>query len=414
MFKDAKRKILYVGKAKNLKKRVSSYFSNKALDAKTLNLVSQIEDIKTISVASEIEAFLLESELIKKHKPFYNIKMIDDKSYPMIEITNDNNPSVTITRKKNNKSSKYFGPYSDATALKTVLKLLRKAFPYQSVKNHSKRKCLYFHIGLCPCVLAEPGNLVGYKQNLKSIEKFLKGKKEEVIRKLEKERDSYSKNEMFENASVIQDRIERIKLITSENFEPFRYIEKPDFYYERIKKEVDSLLFILKPYFPDLKKLERIECYDISNISGTNATGSMVVFENGDKASKEYRRFKINSKNTPDDFHMMKEMLTRRFKKDGWKLPDLIVIDGGKGQVSSALKALANTKVSFPLVGLAKKEEIIVVPLLGLNSLEFFELKLVRQTPGINLLRRIRDEAHRFAITYHKLLRKKNFIDGKN
>lgn len=413
MFKDEKRKVLYVGKAKDLRKRVSSYFSNKALDAKTITLVSQIRDIKTISVASEIEAFLLESELIKKHRPFYNIKLVDDKSYPMIEVTNNGNPSVTLTRKKIDKNAKYFGPYSDASALKAVLKLLRRIFPYQSVKNHPKRKCLYYHIGLCPCVPAEPQNLQVYKKNLSSIEKFLMGKKELIIKNLVKERDDFSNKEEFENASAVQERIDRINLIASSTFEPFHYIEKPDFYYERIRNELTSLVDLLKPYFPDLKKLTRIECYDISNISGKNATGSMVVFENGDKKTSEYRRFKIKTKNTPDDFFMMREMLMRRFKRDEWPSPDLIIIDGGKGQVSTALKALAARSVSFPLIGLAKKEETIIVPLKNIRSLEFAEVRLPKSTPGINLVRRIRDEAHRFAITYHRLLRKKNFIVKK-
>lgn len=410
MFKDEKGKILYVGKAKNLKKRVASYFSNKALDAKTIKLVAALKDISTIQVASEIEAFLLESELIKKHRPFYNIKLTDDKSYPMIEITTNSNPSVTITRKKADKNALYFGPYTDTKAAKTVLKLLRKVFPYQSIKNHPKRKCLYFHLNLCPCVPAVPENLTEYKNNLKGIERFLKGKKHEVLKSLEKERDLYSKNEEFEKAASMQSKIERINYITSTTFDPFHYIDKPDFYYERIEKEVASLREILKPYFTGLVSLKRIECYDISNISGTNATGSMVVFINGEKLSSEYRRFKIKTKNTPDDFHMMREMIARRFDNKEWEKPDLVIIDGGKGQVSSALMSMATQKVSYPLVGLAKREEIIVVPVKNAHGMEFVEVKLPHSTPGINLVRRIRDEAHRFAVAYHRLLRKKNML----
>jgi excinuclease ABC subunit C len=410
IFKDGEGKILYVGKAKDLKKRVSTYFSNKALDAKTMKLVSLVRDIESIRVSSEIEAFLLESSLIKKHKPFYNIKLIDDKSYPMIEISQNNNPAVTITRKKIDKASVYFGPYSDSGALKTVLKILRKIFPYQSVKNHPKRKCLYYHLGLCPCVLAVPENEAEYKKNLINIGKFLDGKKEEVVKKLTKEREEFSKKEMFEEAQVIQSRIERINLITSETYDPFHYMDKPDFYFERIEHEKKSLTEILYPFYPEISDLKRIECYDISNISGTNATGSMVVFENGDKASKEYRRFKIRTKNTPDDFFMMQEMLTRRLKNEDWPIADLFVIDGGKGQVGAALKAMANTGKNFPVIGLAKREETIVIPIKGPGGVDFEEVKLPNATPGINLLRRIRDEAHRFAITYHRLLRKKAFI----
>lgn len=401
-----------MGKAKNLKARVSSYFSNKALDSKTLKLVKQISNLSFIQVASEIEAFLLESTLIKKHKPFYNIKLIDDKSYPYIEITTGKNPSLTITRKKLDKKSQYFGPYSDAAALRTVLKLIRKIFPYQSVKNHSKRKCLYYHLGLCPCVITAPENSKPYKKNLKQIEYFLNGKKEKVLKMLLLEQKNYVKHEEFEQAQIIQDKIDRINLITSRSFEPFRYIEKPDFYFERIKNEIDSLKEILKPFYPKINSMERIECYDISNIQGQQATGSMVVFINGERKAKEYRRFKIKTKNTPDDFWMMKEVLSRRFKRKGWTNPNLVVVDGGKGQVGVALRALANSKLRIPVIGLAKKEETIVIPIKSRKGVTFEEIKLLRTTPGVNLLREIRDEAHRFAINYHRLLRKKNMLPG--
>lgn len=410
MFKDEKGKILYVGKAKNLKKRVGSYFSSKALDAKTIKLVSALKDIEIIKVSSEIEAFLLESELIKKNKPFFNVKLTDDKSYPMVEITKNENPAVVITRKKVDKKAVYFGPYTDVKSLKVVLKLLRKVFPYQSVKNHPKRKCLYYHLNLCPCIPVVPENLPEYKKSIQAIERFLKGKKKDVLKSLQKERDIYSKNEDFEMAAKIQEKIEKINYITSETFEPFHYIEKPDFYYERIEKELKSLKDIIEPFFPNLVKLNRIECYDISNISGTNPTGSMVVFINGEKASNEYRRFKIKTKYTPDDFHMMQEMILRRFKNVNWEKPDLMIVDGGKGQVSSALKAMTAQKVKYPLIGLAKREEIIVIPVKTSGKLEFVEVKLPQSTPGINFLKKVRDEAHRFALTYHRLLRKKSLL----
>lgn len=410
IYKDEKGKVIYVGKAKDLKKRVSSYFSNKALDAKTLKLVAEIHSLDYIPVTSEIEAFLLESQMIKRHKPFYNIKLMDDKSYPYISITKAKNPAVIVVRSTNDKNAYYFGPYTDSGAVKTVLKLLRKIFPYQSVKNHAKRKCLYFHLGLCPCVLALPENLETYKKNLARIRKFLKGESKALIKDLVKEQKNYIKDEEFELASEIQKKIEYINHITSENYDPFRYLEQPDYYYQRVTDEKTSLESILEPYFGSLK-LKRIECYDISNFQGKEATGSMVVFINGDKSSKDYRRFKIRTKDTPDDFFMMKEMLSRRFKGNGWEEPDLIVIDGGKGQVSSALTTLVARKRQIPLIGLAKREETIVIPQKQLGQkIEFLEVKLPKDTGGINLLRRIRDEAHRFAITYHRLLRKKRMI----
>lgn len=406
IYKDESGKVIYVGKAKDLKKRVSSYFSNKALDAKTIKLVGEIRFIDHITVSSEIEAFLLESEMIKKHKPFYNIKLLDDKSYPYIAITKSN-PAVLVVRNTNDKNAYYFGPYTDSGAVKTVLKILRRIFPYQSVKNHPKRKCLYFHLGLCPCVPAIPENLENYNKNLARIRKFLRGESKALVKDLVKEQKEFIKTEEFESASEIQKKIEYINHITSENYDPFRYLEQPDYYYQRITEEKKSLEKILSPYFENLD-LKRIECYDISNFQGKQATGSMVVFENGDKSSKDYRRFKIRTKDTPDDFFMMKEMLSRRFKNDGWQDPDLIVIDGGKGQVSSALATIVFRKKNIPLIGLAKREETIVIPQKQMGQkVEFLEVKLPKDTGGINLLRRIRDEAHRFAITYHRLLRKK-------
>ncbi len=410
IYKDAGNNVIYVGKAKDLKKRVSSYFSNKPLDAKTIKLVSEVNSLDFILTGSEIEAFLLESTLIKKHKPFYNIKLMDDKSYPYIAITKGTNPAVLLVRNTSDKNAYYFGPYTQAKAVKTVLKLIRKIFPYQSVKNHPKKKCLYFHLGLCPCIRNGPEGLEIYKKNLNRIRKFLKGEVNSVINDLMREQKKFVKKENFEQAAEVQHKMDFIKLITSEQYDPFRYLEQPDYYYQRITDEIKSLENILGGYFEKLN-LKRIECYDISNFQGKEATGSMVVFINGDKSAKDYRRFKIRSKDSPDDFLMMKEMLTRRFKNDSWQDPDLIVIDGGKGQVSTALTALVYCKKNIPLIGLAKREETIVMTQKQLGKkLQFIEIKLPKDTGGINLLRAIRDEAHRFAITYHRLLRKKRML----
>jgi len=373
--------------------------------------VREISFVEHIIVGSEIEAFLLEAELIKKHKPFYNIKLTDDKSYPYIAITKNKNPAVLLVRNKKDKDAFYFGPYIESGAVKTVLKILRKIFPYQSTKNHSKKQCLYYHLGLCPCVLSRPENAKVYKRNLAEIKKFLKGDTGSVIKDLKRDQKHAVEKESFEEASEIQKKIEYIEHVTSENYDPFRYLEQPDYYFTRITEELNSLKKVLKPYFSNLKNLKRIECYDISNFQGKEATGSMVVFTRGDKDPGEYRRFRIKTKNTPDDFLMMSEMLIRRFKRNGWTNPNLIVVDGGKGQVSSALKALVRNKKEIPLVGLAKREETIVIPQVQIGGkLEFIEIKIPKSTPAINILRRIRDEAHRFAIAYHRLLRKKSMF----
>lgn len=415
LFKDKKNKVIYVGKAKSLKKRVSSYFADgRPHDAKTIKLLENIHSVDHIVVASEIEAFLLEANLIKKYQPFYNINFKDDKFYPYVETKKGKQPYLIITRKKNDPKAKYYGPYIEAGSLKTVLKLLRRIFPFQSVKNHPKRTCLYFHLGLCPCLLTHPENKERTLRNIKCLENFLKGKKEKVISTLKQEQRMYVKSEEFEKAKEIQDKIDKIIIITGESYSPFRYIEKPDYYNERIQNELKSLQLILETHLTtyngrglELNRLNRIECYDISNLSGREATGSMVVFINGDAAKKYYRRFKIRFKQTPDDYTMIKETLSRRLKHSEWELPNLVVIDGGKGQVSSALEILAKNNVNVPVIGLAKREETIVMPVKNFNRTEFLEVKLPKSTPGVNLLRRLRDEAHRFAITYHRLLRKK-------
>jgi excinuclease ABC subunit C len=412
-FFDSKGTLLYVGKAKDLKKRVASYFANTAfLHAKTAALVEKIDVIDHIITTSEIEAFLLEANLIKLHKPFYNIKLSDDKFFPYIKISKEEIPYVTITRKTDDKNAEYFGPYPNVTSLKVVLKLIRRIFPFESVKNHQKTKCFYNHIGLCPCATVNPEHLPEYKKNIRRIKAFLNGDFSNVLAGLEKDREEHVKQEEFEQASVVQRQIEQVKLVCSEQYDPFRYADDPTLYVTRIRNEKDSLREILSAHYPDIAELDRIECYDISNIQGTNATGSMVVFSYGDADKSQYRRFKIKTKFTPDDFHMMQEVLTRRLKRDDWPKPDLIIIDGGKGQISAVNEVFQKLDCHIPFIGLAKREETIVVPYHEDGKLQFREVKLPHSTPGINLMRRIRDEAHRFAITYHRLLRKKSFLSS--
>ncbi|MDO8583157.1 MAG: excinuclease ABC subunit UvrC [bacterium] len=409
LFSNEKGEIIYIGKAKNLKKRVSSYFlKNLEFGPKTSALISQIAKIKTIIVNSEIEAFLLEAAYIKKYKPKYNIKLMDDKAYPMIRITaKDEYPKVLIARRSDDQKSIYFGPFPNgAKALRLVLKTIRRIFPYQSVPNHAKRICLYYHLGLCPCPVVFDSSEFRkeYKKTIKHIIDFLSGNTRKIIRDLKKERKIASGNEEFEKADLIQNKINAIELITkpfySNFFDP--YIN-PNFIEDLRKKEIDELKEILNKNNVNVQKLERIECYDISNISGTNATGSMVVFTNGEKDSDWYRRFRIRLNKGPDDFSMMQEVLQRRIKHAEWPTPDLIIVDGGKGQISSASKVLNNLGVKISLIGLAKREETIITS-------EFKEISLPEDSAALKLVMRIRDEAHRFAITYHRHLRSKNLL----
>lgn len=398
-----------MGKAKDLRKRVSSYFRKSAHDAKTTLLISEIKSIDHIVVNSEIEAFLLEAELIKRNKPYYNIKMIDDKSYPYIMISNGLIPYVSVIRKKTNSKATYFGPYPDAGSVKIVLRLLRRIFPYESIRNHTKRKCLYYHLGLCPCVQAVPGNVLQYKKNIRYMKSFLGGKTSVVLSQLLREQKKSTKEENFEESGRIQKQIDSIDKITQETYAPFIYLTKPNVQTERESKENLDLQKLLFEHNLEIPHLNRIECYDISNFQGTNATGSMTVFINGTSATPEYRKFRIRSTNTPDDFAMHQEVMSRRLKHlDDWGKPDLLIIDGGKGQVSSVMEVLAHLGVSIPVIGLAKKFETIIIPEKATRGYTFIEVRLPLERPSLNLVRRMRDEAHRFAVTYHRKLRSKN------
>lgn len=402
--------VLYVGKAKNLKRRVSSYFVKRAdLGEKTKLLVTQVKKIKVILVASELESLLLEANLIKKYNPKYNAKLTDGKSYLRIKITiKDESPKVLLARREEDRRSIFFGPFPNSTDVRFVLKFIRRIFPYQSVTNHPKRYCLYYHLGLCPCppMFQAKEEVKNYRKNILHIIQFLKGENKKIIKDLEKERDSESKKENFEEASLIQDKVNSISSITTKKTNPFDYETNPNLLSDIRSKEITELISALNLNGVKVTKLDRIECYDISNINGKNAVGSMVVFINGEKNSASYRRFQIKRppKIVPNDFAMMKEVISRRINHPEWGMPDLLIIDGGKGQVSSANKILIENNLNIPLVGIAKREELLITP-------EFKIIRLPMRSNGLNLVRRIRDEAHRFAITYHKKLRAKEFLN---
>ncbi len=425
VFRNKENKILYVGKAKNLKSRVSSYFLKKAdLGEKTKSLVSLIEKIEITIVESELEALLLEAFFINKYQPKYNIRFSDDKSYIRIKINKkDKYPPVLLVHKESDPNTTYFGPYPNGRAVRLVLRTIRKAFPYVSTKNHAKRICLYNHLGLCPCppIFASKTLEKEYKHNIKNIIRIFEGEASKIVAELERARNKYSKNENYEKAKELQEKIYALKTITEPFHKPFEYEINPNLRSDMRQKELNELKQVLTPHLgsessTQLGNLDRIECYDISNTQGTNATGSMVVLTNGEIDKSEYRRFKIKKDGKPNDFEMMGEMLTRRFKKLDWTEPNLVIVDGGKGQVSSALKTLASTDLEYPIIGLAKRVETIVIPAIkqhgekisGIPESLFTEISLPKNSKALHLIMRIRDEAHRFAITYHRKLRNKS------
>ncbi len=532
---DSKGEIIYIGKAKNLYNRVNSYFVGEKNDSvKTKILVSQIDKIECIVVNTEIEALILENELIKKHKPKYNILLKDDKKFPYFLITKEEYPRITVARKanKNSLKGKYYGPYTDSRAMWTTLEVINKIFPLKKCKTpkYKSRPCLYYDIGQCLAPCQKKVTSEEYNKIIKSAELFLSGRSKELTGILKKEMDKASKKQEFEKALLYRNSINDIektlekqsvvfesqkanndyigikyhsnliclsilqvrcgRLINKKDFS-FNFIlkDKEDFneilqstireYYMLLNDEELPAKIILEDTFSDidlykkwlslrlnkevniikatskkdkellglsqknaqnnleqhkLKELNNIqndyneigsyiqeklklknfphtiECYDISHIQGTNTVASGVFFENGQPKKTNYRKYKLKTvkKGEVDDFKSLREILSRRFKriKEGKiKAPDLIIIDGGKGQLSGVVETMKEFNLELNIVSLAKREEEVFLP--NEKNPVIFPVN----SPALHLFQRIRDEAHRFAITFHRQQRSKTMLE---
>lgn len=532
-FLNDKKKVIYVGKAKNLKSRVRSYFQKNLDSPKTIALVNKIDDIEVIVTDSEIEALVLENNLIKEFKPRYNINLKDDKSFPYIKVTNELFPQVYSTRNIEKDGSKYFGPYTDVKNMKSSLRLINKIFKIRSCKYDltketiEKKKykvCLDYHIKKCegPCeglVSAERYNLF-----VNQVVKVLRGKTDELINELKQQMNDAALNLEFEKAAEIRDRIEQLYIYTSKqkvvstdftekdiisaayegkdvsatilNIRNGKLVGKKQFFltieeateenqiyssiikfyyneFVEVPKEIiievepddkDTLLewlnsktnykchFIIPQKQSEAKSLlnmckqnaqlalkelqlqkikkegnipyvlsalkrdlhltnipRTIECFDNSNLQGSDAVASMVVFVDGKPKKSLYRKFIIKTVDGPDDFASMKEIVTRRYSKiieENQTMPDLIMVDGGKGQLSSAIEALNELGIKkYEIIGLAKRLEEVFLP----NESE--PINIPKTSSSLKLLQHIRDEAHRFAITFHRARRSKRIIN---
>jgi len=400
IYKNSDNKIIYVGKAINLKKRVTQYFkSDEALGYKTRQLVSQIAKIDFQIVDSEIEALILESSLIKQYRPKFNSQFKDDKSYIYITISKDKFPIIKPAFKSTlNSNSIFFGPFPDSSAVKNLLKTIKSIFPFYS-SFHGSKKCLYCHLNLCP---GPNSDIKEYKKNISKIKNILNGNFSKLISKLTKEMSVFSKSQNFEMAKVRRDQINALNYVISGWKSLNNLYQKVDLQEDQVGKALNELKNVVSPYFPNLKNINRVEAYDISNLGSKYFVGSMVVSQNGNIDKDQYRQFKIYSKITPDDQFMIKEVIYRRLKHPEWTFPDLILVDGGKPQVSSA-----NSVVNIPIIGLAKREETIVIK----TGDNWTEIKLPKNSPALLLLQNLRNEAHRFANRYRqKLIEKTNFI----
>ncbi|NTK28268.1 excinuclease ABC subunit UvrC [Enterococcus faecium] len=515
LMKDKNGTIIYVGKAKILKNRVRSYFTG-SHNTKTERLVSEIEDFEYIVTESNIEALLLEINLIKKNDPKYNIMLKDDKTYPFLKITNEKYPRLVITRKVLKDKALYFGPYPDVGAANETKKILDRLFPLRKCKpSQTKEPCLYYHLGQCLCPYYFDVDPKVYTKIVDEVKNFLNGGHEKIESEIHQKMEKAAENMEFEKAAEYRDQIRAIETIMTRqkmtntdlldrdvfgyaidkgwmcvqvffvrqgklierdvSMFPFYNEAEEDFltylgqFYQEnehfIPKEVlipdtidkpsvEALLAtkVLQPKRGEKKKLVelasknasvalnerfdliarkqertigaverlgnamniptpiRIESFDNSNIMGTNPVAAMVVFIDGKPARKEYRKYKIKKVNGPDDYASMREVIYRRYSRvirEGLPLPDLILIDGGKGQVDVAKDVLENQLgIDIPIAGMAKNDKHKTNELLFGTDLAVVPLE--RNSPEFFLLQRIQDEVHRFAITFHRQLRSKN------
>ena len=408
LFLNQEGKPLYVGKAANLKNRLGAYLGEKTLlDKKTRLLVLEAKKLKIIILPSEFEALLLEANLIKQFQPPYNTKLKDDKRYLYIKITREKYPQVGVARRQT-PHAELFGPYPSAKTVRFLLREIRRIFPYRSCRILPKKPCLYYQINLCPapCVNQDKKSTLAYRRQISQIKKLLEGKSGRLIKEYDQKMRQEAKKENFEKAAQFKEIKEKLIWLTEKRTAPEIWLEEI-FPEETASQRLQALYEILKNYYPKLSPpLKRIEAYDIANLAGGEATGSMVVFKNGQPDPASYRQFKIKTKDKPDDPAMMKEVIGRRLNNPQWPRPDFILVDGGKGQVSAALKALEEKKQNIPVAGLAKREEEIVIK----EKDHYRILKIDPNSPALLLLRQTRDEAHRFAQRYHHWLRTKKLV----
>ena len=412
IFRDIFGKVIYVGKAVNLRRRVSHYFhSSKALyaDPKLRSLINSISSWECVTVKSESESLILESRLIKQYAPYYNILMRDDKRYFLIKINlNHTYPKLSLVRIRKNDGANYYGPFPHGSVLKQTVNFLSSLFKLRRCNAYEpdandRKHCMEARVKVCcePCIEKVTKN--EYQERVKNLLEILSGNIDDVIIALEEKMYDFAKEKKFEKAAEHRDMIKNIKEIFGKNNRSFRYIKTLS---ESNEMAVNALQEILglkrKPIL--------IEAFDISNLSDQIAVASMVCFKNGKPYRKKYRRFKIKTIKGIDDFGMMNEVIKRHFKRkldESIEMPKLLMVDGGKGQLSSALKALAEIKVpAFPVIGLAKKREEIFLP--GRPD----PILLEKTNPALKLLQAVRDEAHRFAITYNREIRLKRINES--
>jgi len=398
LMRDAADKLLYIGKAANLRRRVASYFL-RPHDARIEGLVARIAKIGHRNTDSALEALILESALIKKYQPPFNIREKDDKSFLYVGITKEEFPRVLLLRGRELEGEsdmpplrETFGPFVSASSLREALRLMRRIFPWnthaQGEVGKMRRACFDYGIGLCPGTCVGGVSRREYMKTVRNVTLFLSGEKKKIMAGLEREMKRTSKALEFEKAERIKRQIFAL-----------RHIQDTALISDESQQMANGSGQMAKP--------KRVEGYDISNISGTDPVGSMVVFVGGEPAKSEYRKFIIRTVAGSNDVGMLREVFERRFghapSERGWSYPDLILVDGGRGQVNAARKVLAAKKIAIPVLGIAKGPERKRNDIVGERP----------EWASQNALERVRDEAHRFAVTFHKKRRSVRFMNGK-
>ena len=403
--KNSAGEIIYVGKAAVLRNRVRQYFQKSKNDVKTEALLAEIADTDWIVVDTEMDALFLESEMIKRYMPKWNILLRDDKTVSYVRISmGDEVPYVSFTRIPMDDKAKYVGPFYGKLAVEKALRTLRRVFPYY-VKPYTGHKTLDTDLGLTPGIELGKSTPKEYKRNLRKLIRYLEGGRERLMRELEKAMYEAAAHGEYELAAEARNQLYGLKELQKKIV--FSDKEFLDISSDRALAELQRLLKLDKPP-------RRIEGYDISHQSGEHTVGSMVVFINGASARNEYRKFKIRS-STNDDLKSMQEVLTRRLKHSEWDYPDLIILDGGKTQVNAILPLVASHHI--PVIGRDKSGNhaktagvTLVLPNTDESTTAFSQIELPSGSHIARLIARIDEEAHRFAITYHSLLKRKSML----
>jgi len=390
----------YIGKSVNIKARVSSHLENAKLDNKEKLIIENSNIVEAFATESEFKALIIEAKLIRELQPKYNSIWKDDKSPLYIKITvKEELPKIMITRKPSDRSL-CFGPFSSVRMVEKIINDIRRIIPFCTQKKLSKKACFYSKIGLCNPCPNEIKNIEQkkqYKKNIRQVTSILNGNIKIIVRDLSQQLNVLIKNNQYEQAIVIRNKMFRFNRLLSLK-------DDSDFSFKDNEKKIREMFLFLKKYFPQLKKLERIETYDISNLGLKQAVGSMVVMNNGQIDKKEYRKFKIKQSGLRSDFDRLKEVVSRRLQQK-WPLPDLMIIDGGKPQIKAILKIFESNKVSIPLLGIAKNPDRVIAGIAGYPN-----LFLKNDSDILNIIRLLRDESHRFARKYHLFLRNKDFL----